>query len=159
SFFSDKISVNKYTPKIALTDLQIFDEDFKTDINTTMLKNLHLTYQQNCITLKFTALEFTNPNKNNYQYMLEGLDKNWVKSNKGFARYAGLKPGKYMFKVKASNNESIWSEYKILLTILIQTPWWLSWWFITLGILFFVLVTFIFIRNIYAGKIRKQKQI
>ena len=62
--------------------------------------------------------------------MLEGIDKTWIniKSDQRFATYSNLSPGKYILKVKATNEYNVWSAPEKLLTITVLTPWWLSWW-------------------------------
>ncbi|MFM9709504.1 triple tyrosine motif-containing protein, partial [Streptomyces galilaeus] len=61
------------------------------------------------LSFEFVMPEFTNSSQNQYSYMMEGVDKNWIFSgDKRFARYPSLTPGHYTFKVKASNDDGIW---------------------------------------------------
>jgi signal transduction histidine kinase len=72
----------------------------------------------------------TVPAKNRYAYKLEGLDKDWVfPGNRRFASYTNIDPGKYVFKVKGSNNDGLWNEAGIYVPITITPPYWETWWF------------------------------
>ena len=88
-----------------------------------------LAHHQNVLSLKYSALHFQNPNKNQYRVMLEGLDSSWVEmSNQRVANYTGLSPGTYTFKVKGSNADGVWTEKSASLQITILEPWYWSWW-------------------------------
>jgi signal transduction histidine kinase/ligand-binding sensor domain-containing protein len=128
-FFPAEISFNRNVPSIALTHLKIQDEETNEFGNPALLEQIELLHTRNTISFDFSALEFTNSAKNNYQYKLEGVDPSWVNSGKNhFTRYSSLLPGKYIFYVKASNNDGLWSKPKQLIKIIIQAPWWQQWW-------------------------------
>jgi signal transduction histidine kinase len=62
---------------------------------------------------------------------LEGVDKDWVYAGtRRYASYTNLQGGDYVFKVKASNNDGLWSEKETTLRIHITPPFWKTWWFI-----------------------------
>jgi signal transduction histidine kinase/CheY-like chemotaxis protein len=71
--------------------------------------------------------------------MLEGFDKDWIKTDasRRFATYTTLEPGKYTFKVKGSNNDGLWSVEGTSLSITILPPWWQTWFF-RIGLLVFI---------------------
>ena len=57
--------------------------------------------------------------------MMEGFDKDWIYcGNKKEATYTNLNPGKYIFRVKGSNNDGIWNNTGTALEITITPPWW-----------------------------------
>jgi PAS domain S-box-containing protein len=69
--------------------------------------------------------------------MLEGFDKAWNEvGTQRTATYTNLDPGKYIFKVKGMNNEGNWSKKITGLKITITPPFWKTWWFRTISILF-----------------------
>jgi signal transduction histidine kinase/ligand-binding sensor domain-containing protein/CheY-like chemotaxis protein len=60
---------------------------------------------------EFAALSFMAPERNQFAYKLEGFDKEWVDAgNRRVAYYTNIPPGKYRFRVKASNNDGVWNE-------------------------------------------------
>jgi signal transduction histidine kinase/DNA-binding response OmpR family regulator len=84
-----------------------------------------LPYDQNVITFDFVGLNFSFPEKNSYAYKLEGLDKDWnYVGNQRTATYRYIKPGEYVFKVKASNVENGWSDDFASVAVEILPPFW-----------------------------------
>lgn len=139
TFYPDSIKYNDFIPPVYITGFQVFNRPMGIGGNSPLkksineLKEIVLSYQQSVFTLEFSALNFTHPEQNQYAYMLEGFDKEWINSgNKRSATYTNLNPGTYTFKVKASNNDGIWNATGTSITIIIQPPFWLTWWFITL---------------------------
>jgi len=87
-------------------------------------------YDENTFTINFAALSYRNANQNQYKYILEGHEKQWVTttSHNRSARYVNLPPGKYVFRVLASNNDGVWNEIGSSLTIIVHPPWWQTFW-------------------------------
>lgn len=97
----------------------------KNAIATT--KSITLNYNQNFISVDFSALNFVNPTQTYYRYRLEGVDDNWreivAENGTGSASYTNLAPGNYVLKVKAASNSREWSkESKI--SIVVNPPFW-----------------------------------
>ena len=74
---------------------------------------------------------------------MKGIEKDWnYVGNRRFATYTKLTPGKYIFRVKGSNNDSVWNDEGIALKIKITPPFWHTAWFrvftvlLILGVLF-----------------------
>ena len=57
--------------------------------------------------------------------------RSWVETDAGkrFASYTNLDAGDYVFRVRASNKDGVWSEAPASLAITITPPWWKTWWF------------------------------
>jgi signal transduction histidine kinase/ligand-binding sensor domain-containing protein/DNA-binding response OmpR family regulator len=130
------IKINKDKPDVAITDFVIFNKSVKVNekidgrvilqkaINES--KEIVLKYSENIFTIEFAALNYIHPEKNKYSYMLEGFNKDWMKTDgrNRKATYTNLNPGTYTFKVKASNNDGYWNEEGSRLTITILPPFW-----------------------------------
>jgi ligand-binding sensor domain-containing protein/two-component sensor histidine kinase len=126
--------VNKYTPTVVFSSIKVMDKEQLFTVDTRNCE-LSLAHNENFLQFIFSALLYNNGNKNQYAYMLEGADKDWIYSGqKNTVTYSGLKPGAYYFKVKAANSDGLWGDITIV-KIIIKQPFYLSWWFITLGIL------------------------
>jgi signal transduction histidine kinase/ligand-binding sensor domain-containing protein len=147
SFFPEKIRKNRNqnVPVVVFTGLDIFNKPVKVNekINNRIIltgsisetKKLELTYKENFFAFDFIGLEYTNPIKNNYAYMMKNFDKEWILSGtKHEASYTNLDPGEYTFMVKASNSDGIWSEKIASIDIIILPPWWKTLWFRVLGL-------------------------
>lgn len=117
-FNPEDISLNEIPPKIAVTDLFAFDQKVKLEYN------LSLKHNQNTLTFNMASLVFSSPGKNQFEYMLENHDENWVSNGYNHqARYTNLAPGSYRFLVKASNYDGIWAEEPMALEFTILSPW------------------------------------
>lgn len=102
-------------------------------------KELVFDYNVRMITLGFTLLDLTVPAQNRFKYMLQGFDKDWIAAGtKNEATYTNLSPGSYVFKVMGCNGSNIWSTKPASIKITVLPPWWATWWFRTLSVLFFV---------------------
>ncbi len=105
-------------------------------------ENLVLPYTHNTISFDFVCIETTKPFLVQYQFMLEGKDKQWSPlSQKTVAEYANLGQGKYTFKLQAKSPDGIWSE-PIGYSFKILPPWWFTWWAFLLYISLFFLALF-----------------
>jgi signal transduction histidine kinase/DNA-binding response OmpR family regulator len=73
-----------------------------------------------------------------------GVDPDWVytDASRRFATYTRLAPGKYTFRIKASNNDGVWNENGLSVRIVITPPWWRTVWAYALYLLLFVSVIY-----------------
>ncbi len=141
---------NKTKPKVCITDIQIFNKSvgIGEKLNGRVIlpqnivdtKSITLSHHESVISLEFAALHFTNPEKNQYAYMLEGLDDKWnyTTAQRRYVTYTTLNPGKYTFKVKASNSDGVWNETPTSLELIILPPWWKTIWFKVFLIVFLI---------------------
>ena len=130
AFHPDSLHDNPHIPKVVLTSLKINDRELGGRVLYSALSVLRLSYSTNSCSFEFAALDYTKPEKNQYAYMLEGFDKDWVYSGtRRYASYTNLDPGDYTLRLKGSNNDGIWNEGGISLRLSIAPPFWVTWWF------------------------------
>jgi signal transduction histidine kinase/ligand-binding sensor domain-containing protein len=142
-------------PFVAVTDIAVNDGPFQKDNDFFTKKLIRLAYDQNNLSFRFAALDFTRPAANKIQYRLEGWDPNWVITEAKSVRYSNLSPGTYTLRIKASNSDGIWSDEQSFI-VHIEAPFWKRWWFYSLAGLA-VLVTAIFVtKGIAQRKLRQQ---
>jgi ligand-binding sensor domain-containing protein len=104
---------------------------------------LQLDYNQNSITIQFSALNFQNSSKNKYAFMLDGVDQDWSPgTERHLVNYGNLLPGKYTFKVKGATQEEIWSE-PLQLQFEITPPFWLTYYFLIAAVLVLSYIAFL----------------
>ena len=127
---------NKY--KLVFTDFQLFNKSISVNeaINghvvltksITETRELTLNHSENIFSIEFAALDFFDPGKVKYQYMLEGFDKGWVNADNRIrkASYTNLDEGDYVFKVRALNLEGASNPDYIFLKVKILPPFWKS---------------------------------
>lgn len=155
TFHPDSIKTDTILPRVVFTELQILNEPVEVDgtVNGRVLLHkplylttaLDLTHDDKSIAIEFAALHYTNPAGNKYAYMLEGFDKDWIYTDatRRSATYSNLAPGKYTFKVRASNSDGIWNPNPTVLRLTVAPPIWAS----TAAYFFYTLV---FLALLYA---------
>ncbi len=75
--------------------------------------------------IKFTGIEFTNPDRLKFFYKLDGLDENWVDAaGRRTASYPYLPSGQYVFKVRALSSSGVWSEETATVEIDVAKRFW-----------------------------------
>lgn len=158
-FYPKDVKDNLFAPTPVITAFKVFDLDYKSDTAIEYKTSISLKYNQNTISFEYSGLEFTNPEKNQFQYQLAGEDKNWVPAGiKRFARYTDLAPGNYLFKVRASNNDGVWCKDAAIIKIIIYPPYWGTWWFRGLIFLLIVLLFTSAIKLYVSQKLVKEKR-
>lgn len=134
-FDPDSILDNTYLPPVYLTDFLIDYREVAIGERNSPLKRsitesekITLTHKQSVFTIKYTALNCINSEKNQYAYMLEGFDKDWnYIGTRREATYTNLNPGVYTFRVIASNNDGYWNKEGTSVLIEVLPPWWKTW--------------------------------
>ncbi len=130
SFDPRAIPDNIVVPPVVITDFSVqgASRDFARPVWN--LENVTLSPKENFFTISFAALDFTAPQGNRYRYKLEGVDDDWVQAGgRTNASYTAVRPGSYVFRVQASNNDGVWNEIGATLPILIPPPFWATSWF------------------------------
>ena len=128
-FHPDSLPVNNVPPPLVFTKLEVLGKEKPLEKSLNYIDELVLPYAENFFAISFAALNFTNPEDNQYRYILEGYDNGWTDSgNRSFASYTNVREGTYTFRVKASNNDGVWNEEGISLKIKVLPPWYRSWW-------------------------------
>ncbi|UXI70197.1 ligand-binding sensor domain-containing diguanylate cyclase [Tahibacter amnicola] len=139
-FHPDQITANPHPPKPILTALLIGNrpQEPRGDATESPLREpiyqttaLNLPYQQAAVTLEFSALHFADASRNRYAYRLDGYDSDWVATDARNRRatYTNLDPGRYRFRIKASNKDGVWGTREAQLDITILPPFWMTGWF------------------------------
>jgi len=157
AFYPEKIKENPFLPSVVITDLKLFNKSVKIGekINNQLVltkpinetDKLILSYKNNIITLEYAALHYAKPLKNKYAYFLEGFEDKWnYVENQRSVTYTNLDPGKYTFRLKASNNDNIWSDKEMALQIIITPPWWNTWLFKIFSLLLILIIIYSFFR-------------
>ncbi len=91
---------------------------------------VNLSAMENSFSFDFSAPNMLNAHDNQYAYMLEGYDKNWIASGtREFVNYTSLPGGNYSFRVKATTDGSHWSEIIKPLQIYVATLFYKTVWF------------------------------
>jgi signal transduction histidine kinase/ligand-binding sensor domain-containing protein len=162
-FMPDSLVDNKIPPPVFITNLRIFNKIIVPAANNPILqhaitetKSIVLSYTNSVITFEFAALNYTFSENNQYAYMLEGFDNDWIYigSNRSVT-YTNLDAGKYTLKIIACNNDGVWNQKGTSLEIIITPPWWKKWWFLSF-LLFTIIISFIYYHHYRIQFVNKQ---
>jgi signal transduction histidine kinase/DNA-binding response OmpR family regulator len=121
-----------------LNQLVPFGKDFNDRVllykPISQAGEITLKHFENTISFEFAALDFAAPDKIRYAYQLDGLDKDWTHTDasRRYVNYTNLNYGNYTFKVKATNNDGVWSDNVSEISIVILPPWWKTHWAVLL---------------------------
>ncbi len=168
-FHPRQVVKNTYVPSLALTSLNMGGIDvnaFDTVNNRVIIEEsinsvdeLVLTHKEKFFTLEFASMDFTAPGQNKYEYLLENYDEEWTQTDAEGrqALYMNLSPGEYLFRLKGSNSDGLWSEEEKNLVIRVLPPWWATWWFRVLvgSVIISYAVILVRARN---SRVRRDKQ-
>ncbi len=90
---------------------------------------IKLAHDDNAFTISFAALDFTAPEKVRYEYMLDGIDRDWVPAgDRREATYASVPIGTHVFRVRAASAGADWSPHVAAVTFDVEPAWWATWW-------------------------------
>lgn len=128
SFYPDSLVRNNYIPPIVITTVEIITSQGERKIQNPSSVKIVIPYRTHVFTINFAALDFTYSEKNNYAYKFySDTEKDWINiGRKHFATFSNLQPGDYHFKVKGSNNDMVWNQEGLSLTIRVESPFWLK---------------------------------
>lgn len=131
-FYPDELY--NYRPQLKVAINRIESRSIVT--NLTQSKSYQLAANDNYVSFHFNTIEYLPRLRTYYQYKLEGADEDWIKVvNQNFVRYSSLSPGSYTFKVKASNDNKLWYDAENEITIVIEVPFYRTWWFKSLALI------------------------
>ena len=120
---------NRQAPQVVITSFLSLNKP--VDISDTIAsgERLQLEFNQNVIGFKFAALDYAAPEKNQYKYKLDGLDQDWIDAGtRRQVTYTNLADGDYTFRVRASNNDGVWSQQDAVLNLYMSPAPWNTWW-------------------------------
>lgn len=151
------VRTEPFDPPLVMTSFQVFNrevpiggsgkEPSPLSMAITETQHIVLPYKSSVFSFLFASLNYTDPEKRQYAYMLEGFDKGWnYVGTERAATYTNLDPGRYTFKVKGLNNDGEWSDKVLSLSIQITPAFWTTWWFRSLLLLIIIGSIIIFYR-------------
>ncbi len=143
AFYPEQIRINDHKPPVKLTRFSKLNRDIPLDKPAYELEAIELSYDDYVVGFEFSALDFTNPSRNQYRYMLAGFDREWVSANKiRQATYTNLGPGDYTFRVQGSNNDGVWNEQGLAIDLTVSPAPWATWWAMALYTLVAIAVVY-----------------
>lgn len=144
-FYPDRMTLNHQPPPVVVTGINVMNKEreLRTQTSITLDLGLFTTEMKSVIRdtflvlnpgedffeVEFAALNFNQPERNRYAYMLEGFHDDWVYTDRPVATFTNLNGGTYLLRMKAANNDGVWNEQGTSLEIRVRPPFHKTWWF------------------------------
>jgi len=131
----DDTKINSLPPPVLIEEVVVGGHTFVQ--NPDGKKRLEIPPGLQRFEFHYTALSFVAPEKMQFQYRLEGWEKDWQNAadEKRVAEYSYIPPGSYVFHVRACNSDGVWNETGATVALTVLPQFWQTWWFHTLGTL------------------------
>ena len=153
--------IRRFDEKINLlfTQIKVNNEPAIKDTAMWAIDKIVLPYQKGSLSFDFIAMASGNPEQYVYQYKMKGLDKEWIQnSGTQTVRYF-LQPGKYSFQLYASRQFDPTAKPLKEIIIIINAPFWKTWWFVAITTFIFIGLLAYFINENNKKKYAKKLQL
>ena len=144
-----------------ITDIKIMGKSIWLDpIRTKTSNSIDIKPNEQNITIEFSTLDFQNSGRICYAYRLRGIDKDWVylPVGKNSAIYNNVKKGNYIFEVKATDENGLWSNHITTFKIHRLPAWWETWWAYSVYGIFVLIIIWQIIKR-YKQQVEKNNDI
>lgn len=158
------INTGRSKVKVKISDILIQNRslfDLSTGKHFDATENsIVLKHSESTIGIEFSSPDYYTARKIQYAYRMSGIDKDWnyVGNNRRFVNYAGLTPGNYVFQVRSSDENGVWSDEVTTLRIQVKPPLYQSWWAYLIYILLIAGLTYLFYHTL-ANRIRLRNEL
>ena len=156
-FYPEQVNLSTKAAPVYISQVKVNDEVDTTFGVPQFIHQYKLRYQRNTISFEFHAIDYADPSATRVKYKMVGVDQDYVESNsvRGFARYANLQPGKYIFSILGANADGVWNTTPREVEILILRPFWMTWWFYAICFLTGIAIIYLTIRAYYQRKLER----
>jgi signal transduction histidine kinase/ligand-binding sensor domain-containing protein len=150
----DHLPTNAIRPSVCITSIIA---DGKENKSTSPVI---LPARTQNLEINFTGLSLLIPQRVQFRYLLEGIDRDWQDAgSRRQALYSRLPPGEYKFRVIASNNDGVWNSEGASFRFSVAPAFNQTTWFILLcGIVLLALVWAAFQLRLRQVEVRSRLQ-
>ena len=148
AFSPDKLRQEPPSFPLIVTNFRIFNQPVKIAAEGSPLTQaiwqtrvITLDHRHNMFSFEFSALEFRRSRHQEYAYMMEGFDREWINiGSERSATFTNLNAGQYLFKVKTGVNGKWRDDTAQVRVIILPAPWKTPWAYTAYVVLAVVLV-------------------
>jgi signal transduction histidine kinase/ligand-binding sensor domain-containing protein len=160
-FHPAKVNTSSEPAPVYIKAVMINDEADSSFVVPEYRDTYILPYSRKTISFEFHAIDYADPGSTKVKYKLDGVDPDYIESHdeRGFARYANLRPGHYTLMLLGANSDGHWNEKPRAIDITILHPFWLTWWFLALMALIGIGIVYGAVRIYYQRKLEQSKQL
>ena len=129
-FSPDSVLETKVSPPPVITRLMVYNPDNERDSIVSIIgrKEVSLSYMQNTFSIGFSPHNFSMDREVEFSYKMEGVEAEWTTTTLHDVTFHNLPPGKYRLKVRCRLRNQQWSKEVAEITVVVESPWWLSTW-------------------------------
>ncbi len=129
AFFPRSIQENPHVPPMVVTSFKKLNSEVFLAPSPAARYEVEIGPDDSVVSFEFAALDFVAPQRNRYSYRLEPA-KEWISiGNRREVTFANLEPGDYALRVRGGNNDGLWNEDGLTLSLRVSPPFWGTWWF------------------------------
>ncbi len=144
-FYPESYSKNLNRSPLVITDIFVNGDTNIVPNGYCYFNDRVFDYNTRILSFRFSYLQYYNSHLNTYEYFLEGFSRDTVDlGTEHKIDFTNLDPGNYTLYIRAFNDDGIPSKNDIHFRFKITPPWWQTWWFMTLVVIFFVLSLYLF---------------
>lgn len=163
-----EFSIEDFEARPVLVDFSIFNKSVEKDStyaayfdqSVSFISQIELPYNMNSFSFEFSGLDYANPNKLTYEYMLEGVDNSWVKvpADHREAFYTKLAYGNYVFRLRVANCDGVVSSNELAIPVVITPPFWLTWYaYLAYAVIF--LIVLYQLKRYYMARVQRKNAV
>lgn len=140
TYFNPKnIAREESVMKVVFTGIKVLNNNISPVKDISLTHEIELSHNDNTFSISFSALDYYDPKKIEYEYQLAGQNPEWI--NLGHNRqitFTNVSPGKYELKVRTKTPFTNWSNQTAELSIAVLPPIWKTWWMISIYVFVFL---------------------
>ncbi|MBD5779284.1 hypothetical protein IEN85_07245 [Pelagicoccus sp. NFK12] len=164
-FKPESIELNLVPPKVLVTGVNVNGEPvYPKTKQGAILKASPLVSEEvvfpagvSSFGFRFAALDYISDGRVSYEYRLEGFDEQWVRNgSRSDCSYTNIVPGKYVFRVRASNSDGIRNDEGVSLAVTVLPFFWQTDWFLA-GVVAILILAFVYILRLRTAGLARQR--
>ena len=127
SRFSPRLRHSMEAPiKVVFTKLLMAGTDVSSQSHPSF--DMHT----NSLLVRYSAVNASRENAVVFRYRMEGASSTWTETTQRELQFAKLAPGDYRLEIEAQDGDGVWRANRAEFAFRILTPWYRTWWFLTL---------------------------
>lgn len=129
---ASEVVPNRFAPPVRIESVVIEGRtETGAGLRAPPISRVILPPNRRRLDVHYTSLNLGAPDRAQFRYRLKDHDDSWTDAGDvRVAHFTRLSPGEYVFEVEAANEDGIWSEEPATLAVIVEPPFWRTWWFL-----------------------------
>ncbi|HKI68930.1 MAG TPA: two-component regulator propeller domain-containing protein, partial [Verrucomicrobiae bacterium] len=153
-----RLTTNSQPPLVVIESVTVDGQElYNNGLRAPQPQTIVIPPGKERLDIRYTSLNLAAPEWARFKYRMEGHEKFWFNAGDSrVASYSKLPPGHYQFHVAACNEDGFWNVTGSTLTIIVEPPFWRTWWFISGTTLGFLGIVVMIVRYVSTQKLQRQ---